>query len=145
MSTLAECGHTQWSASWQTTPCQQISGRNVISSISSSWPKPIMEDFKVPWNSQKLAEHGHFSSDLLHGTLHHLTKFQVDSRNPERVKAVTSSLGPGPSLFWKFQSSVECAKTGRACPFYTAICFSTMCIIPPNFRPIAKMLKELKR
>ena len=41
------------------------------------------------------------SSDLLHGT----------------VRAVTSSLGAGHSLFWKFQSSVECTKIGRAWPF----------------------------
>ena len=42
-----------------------------------------------------------------------------------------------PSLFWKFQSSVECGKISQACPFLLAICFLVLCIIPPNFRQIA--------
>ena len=84
------------------TSCHQISGRNVLCSISSSWLKPLMENFKVPRNAQKLAEHSHFSSDLLHGTVHHPTKFQADSWNFVRVITVTSSLWPGPSLLWKF-------------------------------------------
>ena len=50
---------------------------------------------------------------LHHHTVNHATKFQADSWNLLRVKAVTSSLGPGPSLFWKFQSSVERAKFGH--------------------------------
>ena len=98
--------------------CIQISVRNVISSLSSSWPKPVMENFKVPWNEQKLAEYGQFNSDLLHHTVHHPTKFRADSWNPYRVKAVTLSLRPGSSLFWKFQSSVERAKIGRALLFW---------------------------
>ena len=31
------------------------------------------------------------SRDLLHGTVHHPTKFQADNWNPKSVRAVTSS------------------------------------------------------
>ena len=37
-----------------------ISGYYVISLISSSWPKPIMANFKFPLNTQKLADHDRF-------------------------------------------------------------------------------------
>ena len=59
--------------------CDQIPGRNVITSIPSSWPKPFLENCKVPWIAQKLTQYGLLSSDLLHGTVHHKTKFQADS------------------------------------------------------------------
>ena len=85
-----------------------------------------------------------FSSDLLHGTAHHLSKFQANSWNPWSVRAVTSSLGPGPSLFRKFQSSVEQAKIGWAWPYFIAICSIVLCIIPQNFRLIAEIIKELE-
>ena len=45
----------------------------------------------------------------------------------------------------KFQSSVESAKISRAWPFYIAIPFIVLCIIPPNLRPIPKILKGLER
>ena len=57
---------------------------------------------------------------------------------------VMSSLGLGPSLFWKIQSSMESAKIGRAWPFLIETCFMLLCIIPPNYRPIAEILKELE-
>ena len=65
------------SASWQTASCHQISGRNVISPILPSWPKPIIEYFRP-------------ITEIL-----------------KRVRAVTLSLGPVSSLFWKFQSTLE--------------------------------------
>ena len=85
------------------------------------------------------------SNHLLHHTVHHPTKFQADSWNPWRVKGAMSSLRPGPSLFWEFESSVERAKIGQAWPFYIAICFMLLCTIPPNFRQIAEILQELER
>ena len=39
---------------------------------------------------------------------------------------------------------MEHAKIGRACPFLTAICSMILCTIPPNFRLIAKILRELE-
>ena len=51
----------KWNISWLWSAyCDPLHGRNVISSISSSWPKPIMENVRVLWNAQKLTEHGHF-------------------------------------------------------------------------------------
>ena len=111
MWTLAECGHfIQWSASWQTASCHQISGPNVISPILPSWPNPIKENVKVPWNAQKWPSMAIWSSHLLHGTMHDPTKFQANNSNTLRVRAVTFSFGPVPSLFWKFQSAMERTK-----------------------------------
>ena len=119
----------------------------MISSVPSSWSKPIVEisyekfrGTRKNWPSMAI-----FSNDLLHGTVHHPTKFQANSWKPLRVKAVTSSLGPSPSLFWKFLSSVERVNFCWAGPFYIAICFIILCIIPPNCRPIAEILKEAER
>ena len=142
MWTLAECGHfIQWSASWQTASCHQMSGRNVISPILPSWPNPIIENLKVPWNAQNWPSMAILSNHLLHGTMYHPTKFQANNWNTLRLRAVTFSLGPVPSLFWKFQSAVERAKNGWAWPFYIAICFMLLCIIPPNFRLIPAILR----
>ena len=44
--------------------------------------KPIMENFKVPWNTQKWLRIAIFKSDMLHYTLHHPTKIQSDSCDP---------------------------------------------------------------
>ena len=77
--------------------------------------------------------------------MHLSTKFQADNWNHWSVKAVTSSLGPGPSLFWKFQSSMERAKIGVAWLFQIVTCAMLLCIIPLNFRPIAEILKESER
>ena len=41
--------------------------------------------------------------------------------------------GPGPCLFFKFQSSVERANIDWAWPFYLKICFIILCIIPTKF------------
>ena len=35
--------------------------------------------------------------------------------------------------------------TPRKAIFFIVICFITLCIVPPNFRPIAEILKELER
>ena len=91
------------SASWQTASCHQISGRNVITLILPSWPKPIIENFKVPWTAQKLAMHGHLSSHLLQGTCIILRIFRPITEILKIVRAVTFSLGPVPSLFWNFK------------------------------------------
>ena len=78
--------------------------------------------------------------------MHNPTKFQADIWNPKRVRAVTSSLRPGPKNYrGKFQSSVEHAKIGRAWSFLITICSMVLYIIPPNFRLIAEILKELER
>ena len=42
------------------------------------------------------------------------------------------------------ESSVEHAKIGRAWPYFIAICSMVLCIIPPHFRLIAEILKELE-
>ena len=49
--------------------------------MSSLGPGPILFwNFKIPWNAQKLAEHGPFlNSDLLHNTVHNPTEFQTDT------------------------------------------------------------------
>ena len=69
---------------------------------------------------------------LLHHTVHHPTISRPIAGTLKRVKAVTSSLGPGPSLIWKFQSSVQHAKIDWAWQFLRAICFMLLCIIPPK-------------
>ena len=119
------------SASWQTASCHQISGRNVISPILPSWPKPIIEYFKVPWTAQKLAKHGHFKVAICFKVLCIILRnFRPITEILKRVRAVTLSLGPVSSQFWKFQSAVERAKIDWAWPFYIAICFMLLCIIP---------------
>ena len=106
---------------------------------SLSWK---MSKFRgKPKNGPSMAILG---SDPIHGTVHHLTIFEADRWNAPRT-AVMSSLGLCPSLFWTFQSAVVSAKFGRAQPFLIVICFIILCIIPPNFRPIAEILKASKR
>ena len=64
---------------------------------SSSWSRLMIEKFRGTrknWPSKAILK-----SDLLHGTVHHSTKFQADSWNPPRVRAVTSFLRPAPSLY----------------------------------------------
>ena len=103
MRMIAECGYfIQWSTSWQTAPCHQMSGHSVISSISSSWPKPDMEISKFHSTRKKWPSMTILHSNLLHGIVHHPSKFQADSWNPQRVRVATLSLRPGPSLLSKF-------------------------------------------
>ena len=84
------------------------------------------------------------NSDLLHDTVHHPIKFQANSWNPSRVRAVTSSLRPGPKTYHG-KSSVEHTKNGRARPFWIVICSMILCITPPNFSLVPEIFKELER
>ena len=68
-----ESGRRPWSphyrhsdfpfSSWYIAPCRQNLGPDRICSHflseSSSWSIPIMENFKVMWNTKKIAEYGH--------------------------------------------------------------------------------------
>ena len=58
-------------------------------------------NFRVPWNAQNWPSLAILNSDLLHVTVLHPTKFQSNSLNPWRVRAVASSLRLGPSQSWK--------------------------------------------
>ena len=73
-----------------------------------------------------------------------LRNFRPITEILKRPRTVTLSLGPVSSLFWKFQSAVERAKIDWAWLFQKTICFMLLCIIPPNFRLIAEILKELR-
>ena len=66
--------------------------------LSLSWKISMFRGTPKDWPSMPI-----LSSDLLHGTVHHFTKFHAGSWNPLRFRAVKSSLGPVPSLFWKFK------------------------------------------
>ena len=50
--------------------------------VRQTWSKkPIMENFlswKVPWKTQKKPNMAISYTDLLHGTVHHPTKFKAD-------------------------------------------------------------------
>ena len=70
--------------------------------------------------------------------------FRPIPKSFQELTVETSSPGPGASVFWKFQSSVEQAKIGRSWPFWTAMCFMILCINPPDFRPTAEIIKELE-
>ena len=67
----------------------KISGHIIISShftrgviVPHTWSKPIMENLKVPWNVQNWPSMASLYSDLIHGSVHHSTKFQANSCNP---------------------------------------------------------------
>ena len=66
MQKLTEQSHfLQYSASCYCTPSHQISGQwlkslKSVNIVAQMWFKPIMENFKVPQNVQKLAKQDHF-------------------------------------------------------------------------------------
>ena len=88
---------------------------------------------------QNLSRHRYSHSDLLHGTVHNSNKFQSNSWNPYRVRAVILALRP----CGKFKISMECAKIVQAWLFLKVMCFMVLCIIPSNFRLRAKILNKL--
>ena len=115
----------------------------MIFPILPSWPKHIIEYFKVPWTAQK---NGHVWPFLVAISFKVLCiilrNFRPITEILKRLRAVTLSLGPVFSIFWKFHSAVERAQIDWAWSFYIAIRFMLLCIIPPNFRLIAEIFKE---
>ena len=98
------------SASSQTASCHQISGRNVISPITPSWPKPIIEYFKFRGLHKNWPNMAILVAICFKVLCIILRNFRPITEILKRPRTVTLSLGPVSSLFWKFQSAVERAK-----------------------------------
>ena len=83
--------------------------------------------------------------DLLHDTLHHATKLLavISFLTFRNMSHISSDLVQ--AYHGKFQSSMKRAKLVHVWPFSIVICFMVLCITPPNFRPIAEILKESER
>ena len=133
MQKLAEHDHLKWwSAPWYVASCHQISGSNVISSHYLIWvifprtgSKPTMENLKVSWNTQKLAEHSsHFKKQSSH-------KLPVQRHWPAKIYFLNWTWS---SKFQNFNAKTE-----------IAICYMVLCIIPPHCRPIEEIHKELEQ
>ena len=84
------------------------------------------------------------NSDHFHGTMNQTAKFQTLIWFPHTLWHESRYFRPGLNLAWKIIKFHGTRKNWRS-SFLIAICFMVLCIIPSNFRPIAKFLTELER
>ena len=73
--------------------------------------------------------------------MHYPTKYQVNIWNAQGVRVVILSFRPDTSLWWKFQSSMECRKD---CPIM-ANCFLGICFIVLLSHKISRCEDYIKR